>query len=53
MLEIFSKNLVEFIVGMVDANLFRLRSSIQKHAGSMGAASAGGAEGQIPHLKKN
>ena len=44
MLEIFSKNLVGFIAEMpLSANLFRLRSSIQKHAGSRDAAPVGGA----------
>ena len=37
--DIFSKNLVRFIAEMpLTANLFRLRSSIQKHAVTSGAA---------------
>ena len=44
MLEIFSKNLVAFLAEMLlSANLFRLGPSIQKHAGSKGAAPVGGA----------
>ena len=37
----------------VDANLFQLGSSIQKYAGSRGAAPAGGARGRsTPKIKK-
>ena len=42
MLEIFPLNLVRLIAEMpLSANLFRLRSSIRKHAGSRGVAPVG------------
>ena len=37
----------------LNANLFPLESSIQKHVGSRSAAPVGGAEGQSPPQKKN
>jgi len=49
MLVIFSKNLVWFIAEMpLSTNLFRLGSSIQKHAGSRDAAPVGGAGVGVP-----
>ena len=47
MLEVFSKNQVGVIAAMpLSANLFWLRSSIQKHAGPRGAALVGGTGGR-------
>ena len=50
------KNLIGFIAKYtVDANLFRLGSSIQKYVGSRGAASVwdkGGSGGRSPRQKK-
>ena len=48
------KNLVSFIAKYaVDANLFQLGSSIQKHAGSMSAAPVGATREAKPPSKKN
>ena len=47
------KKMLGFFAKMpLTANLFRLESSIQKHAGSRGAAPVGGAGGTSPPVKK-